>query len=97
MWPYRSIDIFLDPNSVILGIAKNSSENSDLINFVILAVKRYIYVQRCKDEKLSITAMVNLLKQYHLTEVESIRYSESNQQKNRIKSKWKPLEKLLTS
>jgi len=76
---------------VVIGILK---EGMDLVNYVIILGKRYLWNCRCKDIKPSISQFERILEKKYETE-KYIAYKS-----NRIISfgdKWKPYEELFLS
>ena len=45
-------------------------ENNALINQIILLVKRYVYVTKCKETNLSMLGFKNLFKKFYYMEKE---------------------------
>ena len=87
-WPYIDMSAVLNLRNVLLGIT--NTKQFELINLIILMVKRYIYVQRCKEAYLNLIGFINILKRSYNLEVE-IYKDKSVMVKGRQDEKWRPL------
>ena len=72
-------------------------ENNLLINQVILLVKRYVYVTKCKQTNLSHFGLRNFIKDCYIMEREiALTVDNINKPKsNRILNKWRPIQDIL--
>ena len=87
---YLDINQSLNKKDVIIGV--KNSENDKLTNFVFLLVKRYIYVTRCIQKTLNLSAFINMLTEYCKLELLGARL-KGNMSKFDVK--WIPLKSLL--
>ncbi len=77
----------LNLRNVILG---TDFEDNHTINYVMLMVKRYIYVTKCKNEMLSIISFKNTVKMNRETEI-FISISENTKRNQLLQMKWEIL------
>jgi len=77
---------YVHKKAVIIGV--QGTETDVIVNFLLITVKRYIYVTRCLKRKLSIIHYLNILADYYRTE-----HYNANLKGNFMKciSKWAPV------
>jgi len=86
--PYIDLTMYLEPKYIMMGVG--SEEHSRLMNMLFITVKRYIYVNKCKEQNIHIQGLIMYVKKYYVLETncETSTYN--------IK-KWSPLDDMLRS
>ena len=83
--PYIDLHQFLSKQYILLGVDESICKN--LVNHIIIAVKRYIYVQRCKQRQISAHGAIAFLKEQYILDVCGVAASENQE----IIEKWEAL------
>ena len=60
--PYVDLSNHINKKNILLG---TENANELLINHLFIIIKRYIYVQRCKERTISIQGVIRFIKQYY--------------------------------
>ena len=84
--PYIDIQRFLSKDLIIFGVEMN--ENELLINHLLILVKRYIYVQKCREKTICVNGLLTFVKQQFILDTNS----GSNECKTK---KWLPLKNFI--
>ena len=98
-WLYPMLDLLplLNLENVIFGV--ENGEHSNLINQILLIVKRLIFVTKCKSENLSLPLFTGILKSCYSIEQNIYNSSELDPSRNSkfkyVKYKWKIIESKL--
>lgn len=85
--PYINLREVINNKCVLLGT--NSGENKILVNHIINVIKRYIYVTKCSDRKLSYQgALAKVREVFHIEQNIKLQY---NKEYSFLNNKWDPL------
>ena len=84
--PYIDLYQSLSKQCVLLGA--NEKINQNLVNHIIIAVKRYIYVQRCMQRQISAYGALAFIKEQYRLDVREVSTSENQE----VRDKWEPLQ-----
>ena len=85
--PYIDLSFALNESCILLGTICES--NKHLINHVILLCKRYIYINKFVSDKLSISAVLNIIRNVYEIEKNIVIRKALNSQK--LDHKWDPI------
>ena len=91
--PHIEIDIWLNTENIILGIITNN-KNSILINHIFLLAKRCIFSTKYKEGILSLSILVNTIRNVYNIE-QKIMIADTEGKYKYIVNKWKDIEDLL--
>ena len=88
--PYIDLYQSLSKQCVLLGA--NEITNQNLVNHIIIAVKRYIYVQRCKQRPISVHGALAFIREQYRLDVREVLTPENQ----KVRDKWEPLQHLFS-
>ncbi len=75
---YLDISPYMQRSTALLGTKDNN--NAPLLNILFILFKRYIYVQRCKENVISLQGLVVFVKKYYTLDTKTVKIN-----------KWDPL------
>ena len=80
----------LSKEEVVLGV--KVIKNTDLMNHVLIAIKRYIYICRCLNKNLSIGGAITFIKGQYNSEIQLSKQARYRS----LENKWEPIKHILS-
>ena len=90
--PCLDVSTYLNLKTVMLGVSLKL--HSNLVNHLMLITKRYIYVSKCKENRLHFEGLRSEINKAYLTELNIIMYN-AKFGNNKAQRKWEILDPLL--